>query len=611
MGLMSALNSAVSGLRTTQDQINLVSTNVANAGSVGYTRRVMAPVQQVADQRTVGVQSGQIQRVMDQIALKQLRLETAGAAYTSLMSTYATQLDKLFGSPGGAGSLDTIFNTFTQSLQTLLNDSGSSSAQKAVLDNADVLASQLGRISDSIQSLRTDAESRIGLAVDRANDLLSSIASANSRIVANQPLNDPGLLDERDRMINDLSQLMDVQVVQNQNGSVSISTTAGLQLFNGRDPIRLSFDGRGTLVPQSQYSKDGDVRSVGTITATSSNGVSFDLVGNKLISSGEIAAAIEMRDEVLVQAQRQLDELAAGMARALSDKSVVTESSGGFDVDVTDMQPGNTITLDYRTGTTAGRLILVATKDGVPADGLAGALGEPNATVVPFDLDDTPVDILAGINAAVTAAGLSASHVSGRTLRFSGAASALTGVAASATVTDLNSGTDPQLPFFVDGGYGNAGYSGSLDGVPHITGFAQRIKVNPDLLSDPSLLVKITPTTPSGDTERPQFLFDSLTKTPRGFSAAAGLSGSAPVTSTVQSYVQRVVETQGANAATAQRLNEGQNVALAAIESRYSEGASVNIDEEMAQLVTLQMAYGANARVMTAVRDMMDMLMRM
>jgi flagellar hook-associated protein 1 len=611
MGLMSALNSAVSGLRTTQDQINLVSTNVANAGSVGYTRRIMAPVQQVADQRTVGVQSGPIQRVVDQIALKQLRLESAGASYTSLMSTYATQLDRLFGSPGGAGSLDTIFNTFTQSLQTLLNDSGNLSAQKAVLDNAGVLASQIGRISDSIQALRTDAESRIGLAVGRANELLSSIATANARIVANQPLNDPGLLDERDRMVNELSQLMDVQTIQNQNGSISISTTAGLQLFNGREPIKLSFDGGGTLAPQAQYSKDGNLRGVGTITATSSNGVSFDVVSDKLIRSGEIAAALEMRDEVLVQAQRQLDELAAGMARALSDRSVVTENAGGYEVDVTDMQPGNTITLDYRNGTTAGRLILVATKDGVPASGLAEALGDPNATVIAFDLDDAPADILANIDAAVTAAGLTASHVSGRTLRFTGAGSTLSGVAASATVTDPASGIGPQLPFFVDAGYGKAAYSGSLDGVPHITGFAQRIAVNPDLLSDPSLLVKITPTTPSGDTERPEHLLDSLTKFPHSFSAATGLSGSAPVTSTVQSYVQRVVETQGANAATAQRLNEGQNVALAAIESRYSETSSVNIDQEMAQLVTLQMAYGANARVMTAVRDMMDMLMRM
>ena len=76
-------------------------------------------------------------------------------------------------------------------------------------------------------------------------------------------------------------------------------------------------------------------------------------------------------------------------------------------------------------------------------------------------------------------------------------------------------------------------------------------------------------------------------------------------------FARRIVEHQGAGAQSAARLNEGQSVALAAIESRFGETSGVNIDQEMAQLVTLQMAYGANARVMTAVRDMMDMLMRM
>jgi flagellar hook-associated protein 1 FlgK len=57
-------------------------------------------------------------------------------------------------------------------------------------------------------------------------------------------------------------------------------------------------------------------------------------------------------------------------------------------------------------------------------------------------------------------------------------------------------------------------------------------------------------------------------------------------------------------------MHEGQQVALATIETRFAESAAVNIDQEMAQLVQLQTAYGANARVMTAVRDMLDMLMR-
>jgi flagellar hook-associated protein 1 FlgK len=332
-----------------------------------------------------------------------------------------------------------------------------------------------------------------------------------------------------------------------------------------------------------------------------------------MIRSGEIAAAIEMRDDVLVEAQRQLDELAAGMARALSDKpALVTAAGTGFDIDVTGMQPGDTINLEYKdSGGVSRRITLVATNGGAPSPFPPSAIGDPGATVIPFDLSAGLDAVVTEITTALSARGIGISHPSGNLLRLSDGTSDVTALSGAITMTGLsNADGDPHLPFFIDGGTG-APFSGSFEGGPALTGFAQRITVNPDLVDDPSALVKIAAATPQGDTERPQFLLDSLTKTNRTFSGAAGLSGSTPVTTSVAEFARRVVETQAANAEHASRLDEGQSVALAAIESRFSETSAVNIDQEMAQLVTLQMAYGANARVMTAVRDMMDMLMRM
>jgi flagellar hook-associated protein 1 FlgK len=182
------------------------------------------------------------------------------------------------------------------------------------------------------------------------------------------------------------------------------------------------------------------------------------------------------------------------------------------------------------------------------------------------------------------------------------------------TQGSLTSGL-PQLPFFVDGGRGNIPYSGSFNnGLPQLTGFAQRMVINPSLVADPSRLVVMStsPMTPQGDTTRPQFLVDALTKSVRTISTAAGIGGTAgSFTSTVANYVRQVVDFQGASAEQAGRLNEGQSVALATVEARFAETSGVNIDQEMAILVQLQTAYGANARVMTAARDMMDMLFRL
>ncbi|WP_046868304.1 flagellar hook-associated protein FlgK [Microvirga massiliensis] len=606
MGLLTSLSTAMSGLRTTQASIDLVATNVANANSVGYNRRVMSPIQQVAGDRTIGVRSGEVERLLDIVAQRQLRLETAGAAYTGFLAQYTSQVDKMFGTPGDAGALDTSFNDFTKALQALLSDPGNDSVRSSVLDAAGTLATRIGQISENIQALRSQAEARIDLAVDRANELLRGIADLNTRIVGDQTTRDPALLDERDRMIDELSQYMDIHTVQNGNGSVSLMTAGGLTLFNGIAPVTLSFDARAALSPQSLYSTDPKARGVGTIFATSPNGATMDVVANQMIRSGEIAAALEMRDDILVQAQRQLDELAAGLSRAMSDRPVKPENGV---IDLTGWQPGNTLTIDYTDGTgTAQRVVLLAT-NGAALTIDKAEFGGPNTRVIHFDLSVGFVAAVGEVNTKLGIPGVSLAHDGGSELRIDDIASTIKAVSGVVTETLLTGGS-AHLPLFVDSGYGGL-FTGSFEGSSHLTGLAQRLAVNPELIADKQHLVVFDASTPQGDTVRPQLLLDSLTRNVRSFSPLSGLNGDAPSTTTVADFARRIIEAQGASAEAAARLHSGQSVALAAIESRFSETGSVNIDQEMAHLVQLQTAYGANARVMSAVREMLDLLMRM
>ena len=106
------------------------------------------------------------------------------------------------------------------------------------------------------------------------------------------------------------------------------------------------------MTAASQWSADPSQRTVGTITLTSPNGNSVDLVQSNAIRSGQIAAYLQMRDQDLVQAQSQLDAIAAGMATALSNKTTAGSavSSGlqsGFKVDIGGLSAGNTITVNY------------------------------------------------------------------------------------------------------------------------------------------------------------------------------------------------------------------------------------------------------------------------
>jgi flagellar hook-associated protein 1 FlgK len=176
-------------------------------------------------------------------------------------------------------------------------------------------------------------------------------------------------------------------------------------------------------------------------------------------------------------------------------------------------------------------------------------------------------------------------------------------------LTAFNSGTGA-LPFFTDAGLP---YSGAINSLgPQSLGFSGRISINPALLSDPSNLVNYQAGTASGDATRPNFIYDKMVSASLTYSPKAGIgSQNNPFSGSLTSYMRQVIGFQGAAAENATNLAEGQQVVVNALQERFSEAAAVNVDVEMAHLLNLQTAYGANARVMSTVKDMLDVLMNM
>ena len=625
---IDALTTASAGLRLTQAQIGVVSQNVANAGTVGYVRRTLDAV--TAGPGNGGVASGTVARTLDAAALKQLRLETSGAAYTALNASIRTQLDRLYGTPGTRSALDGLVNGFASSLQTLASEPTSTAARSGVIDAASSLAARIGGIAQGVQDLRSAMEQQLSQDTAQATGLLGQIADLNTRVAQSSEAGRADLLDRRDQAINALSALIDVQAIAQSDGSVTVMTGTGVTLVDRGNATGLSFDGRGALSPQAGYSGDAARRGVGTIMARMPGGAVIDLVASGAIRSGSIAAALEMRDTVLPQAQRQLDDLASGLSRAMSDRlatgtAASDGTNAGFDLDLTGLSAGNAITLALKDASGVQRnLILVPSTLSPPANVAASSTDDPGATVIPFTIPAAsatrdPATIRSAIAAAL-GSGFSVSAVpggaAGAVRILSNGSGAPTLLAASASVTQAVSATDTrngsaQLPLFVDSGRGNGLFTGSFDGGAQLTGFAQRIAVNPAVAGNTSSLVATNGTTASGDATRPQLLYDALTASKRSFSAASGIGGlNAPTTSSVSEFAQGIIAAQGAGAAAAQDLDEGQSIALATAQSRFASQAGVNIDEEMSKLIELQTAYSANARVLTAARDMLDTLLR-
>lgn len=603
---LNALSNATAGLAATQAAINLVSQNVANAGTAGYVKRTISPVANGAN--NLGVASGTITRSFDAAALKQLRLETSGAAYTSTKAGLASQLDALYGVPGSSTSLDGTLNTFTQSLQQLAANPTSAAARTTVVSNASALASQINSAANTVQNMRTGIESQLVTDVNSASALLSNIANLNTKI--QNTTNDSSLADlqdQRDQAINSLSSYMDVQTVSQGDGTVTVLTRSGATLVDRGNAASLTFDGKGTLTANSSSTNPD---TVGTITATLPGGGVIDLSEPNVLRSGSLAAQLELRDQILPQAQRQLDDLAAGLASALTDKQVSSTQSTGNSatINLTGMQAGNTLTIPANANSTGRNIILVASNNS--SDITPNQTSDANALVVTIPLPPDPGSIdeaLSRFDKNLSASGSAAS------LTITGAAGAPS-VAATANITvptsaDPKSGY-PQIALFVDGS-DNTVYTGSLDAGSKLTGFAQRISVNGNLSGNTAALTATSATDMTANGARAQQLFSALTSTQQTFSSASGIGGvSAPYHATVVGFAQDIIATQGANAANASALDATQQTALSTAQGRFAAGAGVNIDQEMSNLIALQNAYGANARILSAARDMLNQLLQ-
>src|SRR3974377_192468 len=119
MGLSSALATTIAGLRADQAALSIISSNVANAQTPGYVTETPDQVEVASGTDGSSVQTAGVNRQLDLFVQNQLRTETGGGAYATQISNILGQLQSVYGTPGGNGTLETALNNFTTALQAL------------------------------------------------------------------------------------------------------------------------------------------------------------------------------------------------------------------------------------------------------------------------------------------------------------------------------------------------------------------------------------------------------------------------------------------------------------------------------------------------------------
>ena len=319
MSLQLALDNALSGLAVNRRALEVLSNNIANANTPGYTRKILELSPNVVDNRGAGVSIDGIGRKVDDYLQRAVQGQNAVVSRSNVISEYNDRVQILLGKPGANNSIDTYTNNFFNSLQQLAETPERPSLRVNAVSSGGTLANELSQLAGNLEDLRFSADRDIKASVEDVNRVLGALYNTNAAIGANsvqgKPVSD--LLDTRDNLIKTLSNQLDVQYYFKSDGQVRIATGNGISLLDD-NAYRLtytatgssaSFSSDGQLYPINVVRLDNAGLEVGERRPIVAGGKSSDAVS--LLTGGKIQGLLEIRDKQIPNILSQLDQMAS------------------------------------------------------------------------------------------------------------------------------------------------------------------------------------------------------------------------------------------------------------------------------------------------------------
>lgn len=305
MSLTTSLNIARSALYSAGQQSSIAARNIANANVPGASRKDVATVPLEGG----GVRVTQITRAANPALAKNVLNSNAASSSKQAVVDYLDRLDVTALDPELGASPAAAIQKLEDSLQTLSNSPGDTILAKATVGRATELALNLNNASATIQQVRQEADADIENSVSSLNSLLSQFEELNTSIVegtqSGADVTDE--LDERDRVLLNISQEVGIRVNTRTNNDMAIYTDSGITLFD-KSAREVAFTATASLpagtTAQAVY--------IDGVAVTGSN-------ATMPIKSGRLFGLASVRDDLSVTYQSQLDEVARGLIEAFAE----------------------------------------------------------------------------------------------------------------------------------------------------------------------------------------------------------------------------------------------------------------------------------------------------
>lgn len=323
MSSNSLLNIGSSGLRAFQNSLNTIGHNISNANTDGYSRQNVDLAARRPDFNGFGfigsgVGAATVSRSYDSFVEGNLRNSTSSAKEFEVFHSLAAQIDNVLADPDSG--MSTSMQSFFNSMQDVSDTPSAIASREVLLEEGRHLAGQFNELSSWLNGVRGQLNTDLRGSVTEINRLTNSIAELNGSIIFEQgraggnPAND--LLDQRDVLIRDLSELVSINTVHQDDGAINILGGIGQALVVGNRPSTLDV-----------FNEGNDPNQVGI----GIRGVSGVLVPiTEQLSGGRIGGLISFRDQMLDPATNSLGLVAIGLSHYMNE-----QQTKGMDLDST------------------------------------------------------------------------------------------------------------------------------------------------------------------------------------------------------------------------------------------------------------------------------------
>ena len=299
----------VSGLRTSQKQLDVASHNITNVNTPGYSRQV---VEQKADDAQwngnsyygTGAYIDNVSRAYDQFAARELTLSTTQLEEANVKQQHLAMLDD-FTSKSAVNSVNSM-NDFYHSVRSLADNPSDLGSRQTVLEHANQAAVNLNNSHETLTNIRTDVNQQLSVSLDRVNALGQELAAVNTSLQqqsSSDGSND--LFDQQRTLINELAQYTQVTVLADKGSLANtVIIGSGDTLVSGVSASQLKLvDG------------DPDIanKQIALINGNNSKPIKSDTIG------GSLGAMLTVRDNVIDKSLDQLGQMALGFASQMND----------------------------------------------------------------------------------------------------------------------------------------------------------------------------------------------------------------------------------------------------------------------------------------------------